>query len=460
MKNSSDPYSDKILKNNLERLQKFSNIMISAASLTGTYLTVPPAFCELLGYTEQELLTMTIKDITHPDDYEIDWNECQRLLNNEIAAFDLEKRYLSKDGRIIWVYIDCSLFKDDKGKPLHFLTLIKDITKQKREEKSLSLKISQHQQLLDFFPSGIFLVQNSKYHYANKAGLRVLEAPQHFDISGADIFRNFTYDNQETELESIESRIRDNHIVKFDKLSVRTFQGNQIMIEAAVTTVFLEDVKYAIFVVNNISERIEHETELKLNYDLIQNYIKYMEKLTKEIQKMRHKYLNILQGISGYLDLDNLEGAKQFLKNSMQELNEITITNIFRLHLIKPIPFRSIIASEVNQAELQGIDISLLIADEIYVEDIGLSLKALCEIVEQYLEQAIEKARESNAKRINIIISEDSQKLKLIIQNTTNNIKDEWNYPDKRLLQNYPNAALNVNFLKNILIQELVISKE
>ena len=64
--------------------------MTTHVGLDGRWLKVPPTLCLLLGYTEEELLASSFKDVTHPDDFEVDWSQRQRLIRGEIRSFDLE----------------------------------------------------------------------------------------------------------------------------------------------------------------------------------------------------------------------------------------------------------------------------------------------------------------------------------------------------------------------------------
>jgi PAS domain S-box-containing protein len=118
----------------LARTEDFSLVMATKAGLDGRWLKVPPTLCELLGYTEEELLAGNFKDVTHPDDFEADWSQCQRLISGAIKSFGLEKRYIHKDGHTVWVDVNCSVVTDAHGRPIHFLTYIKDITETKRAE--------------------------------------------------------------------------------------------------------------------------------------------------------------------------------------------------------------------------------------------------------------------------------------------------------------------------------------
>ena len=121
----------------LARTETFSLVMVTHLDLEGRWLKVPPTLCELLRFTEAELLGHRFHEMTHPDDVETDWRQCLRLIRGEIKSFDLEKRYIRKDGGIVWVYVNCSVVTDAQDKPVHFLTYIRDITNRKLNEEKL-----------------------------------------------------------------------------------------------------------------------------------------------------------------------------------------------------------------------------------------------------------------------------------------------------------------------------------
>jgi two-component system sensor histidine kinase/response regulator len=121
----------------LEQTQSFAIIMSTHVGLDGKWLKVPQRFCDLVGYSQDELIGQSFKQMTYPDDFTYVWNQCQRLINKEIKSFDMEKRCIRKDGEIIWVYLNCSVVEDEDGAPLHFLTYIRDISAQKKTELEL-----------------------------------------------------------------------------------------------------------------------------------------------------------------------------------------------------------------------------------------------------------------------------------------------------------------------------------
>jgi PAS domain S-box-containing protein len=104
----------------------------------GTWLRVNRSLCQITGYTEAELLQRTFQDITHPDDLDRDVANAQKLLAGELDTYQMEKRYIHKNGSVVWVQLNVSLVRDDKGQPKFFIGQIQDITRRKESEEQLS----------------------------------------------------------------------------------------------------------------------------------------------------------------------------------------------------------------------------------------------------------------------------------------------------------------------------------
>jgi PAS domain S-box-containing protein len=96
------------------------------------FLKVNSALCQMVGYSEAELLQMSFPDITHPDDLGADVELAERLFKREIPFYQLQKRYIRKNGEIIWVKLTASVIYDQEGEPLYGLGMLEDITEVKR----------------------------------------------------------------------------------------------------------------------------------------------------------------------------------------------------------------------------------------------------------------------------------------------------------------------------------------
>ena len=112
-------------------------IGLANAGLEGEFINVNPRFCEMLGYSREELLGKTVWEITHPDDREKISPAVYSLFNKEIPYFFQEKRYLRKDGSCFWANTGVSLVLDATGNPKHTLAVITNISERKQAEEAL-----------------------------------------------------------------------------------------------------------------------------------------------------------------------------------------------------------------------------------------------------------------------------------------------------------------------------------
>ncbi len=101
----------------------------------GQWFKVNKAFCTLLGYAEEELLQTDFKAVTHPDDTQLTDESRRQIIAGEIDSYRCEKRYIQKNGRVIWVILYASLVKNIDGSPQYFIAQIEDITARKEVEK-------------------------------------------------------------------------------------------------------------------------------------------------------------------------------------------------------------------------------------------------------------------------------------------------------------------------------------
>jgi two-component system sensor histidine kinase UhpB len=112
---------------------------MAIADIEGRYTRVNRSMCEFTGYSESELLALNYADITHPDDIERNMAARQALLDAQCQSFQMEKRYIRKDGREIWALMVASLVTDSDGKPLYSIGQMLDITERKKSALALAV---------------------------------------------------------------------------------------------------------------------------------------------------------------------------------------------------------------------------------------------------------------------------------------------------------------------------------
>jgi PAS domain S-box-containing protein len=128
--NDAFALSDRQFSNAFEH----SAIGMALIAIDSRRLRVNSAFCQMLGYSEAEMLSRTVYDVTHPDDLEFDVQQRKRALAGEIETYQWEKRYFHKTGRIVWAHLSCSLVRDADRRPLLFISQVQDITERKHAE--------------------------------------------------------------------------------------------------------------------------------------------------------------------------------------------------------------------------------------------------------------------------------------------------------------------------------------
>ena len=120
----------------------------------GRFLKVNHALCAMTGYSEAELLALDFQTLTHPDDLAADEAQVQALLQGHSDAFQMEKRYLHKQGHVIWIQLCVSAVRDAEGSVQYTVSQIQDITQQKSVAERL-------QTLLDTASDGIHILDET-----------------------------------------------------------------------------------------------------------------------------------------------------------------------------------------------------------------------------------------------------------------------------------------------------------
>lgn len=115
---------------------ELAGVGIAHVSPEGRWLRVNRKLCEIVGYTEEELLQLPFHDITHPDDLAAGLAGTTKVRSGELEMFSMEKRYVRKDKSHIWVNLTVSASRDERGEFKHFISLIEDITERRRSDET------------------------------------------------------------------------------------------------------------------------------------------------------------------------------------------------------------------------------------------------------------------------------------------------------------------------------------
>jgi PAS domain S-box-containing protein len=121
----------------------FENAAIGMALVApdGRWLRVNRAICEIVGYSEHQLLERSFQELTHPDDLDRDLQHLRQMLAGEIRGYQLDKRYIHRNGNIVWITLSVSLVHDAAGEPIYFVSQIEDITERRRSQAALEAAV-------------------------------------------------------------------------------------------------------------------------------------------------------------------------------------------------------------------------------------------------------------------------------------------------------------------------------
>ena len=142
--------SEKALRESEERFRSTfeqAAVGIAHADKNGKFIRVNQKLCDILGYTRSELLQRTFLQVTYADDLGSDLKQVRNLLSGKIQNFSMEKRYICKDGSVIWVEMTVSFVRQTNGEPDYFLSVIKDISQRKQAQTQLKLRAQEQEEL-------------------------------------------------------------------------------------------------------------------------------------------------------------------------------------------------------------------------------------------------------------------------------------------------------------------------
>jgi len=141
---------------NFRRIFDQSPVGAAITSPDYHFTGVNEAMCRMLGYSAEEFALLRFTDITHPDHLGADTEQVKLLASGEIDRYVTEKRYIRKDGEIIWGQLSVQAIRDTAGSLLYFLPMIVDITERKRAEEALQESEKKYREFVNFLPIAVF----------------------------------------------------------------------------------------------------------------------------------------------------------------------------------------------------------------------------------------------------------------------------------------------------------------
>jgi hypothetical protein len=183
-----------------------SPVGILIVGMDKRFIKCNPAFCKFLGYSESELIGKEISEITFPDDIEIGVNEIKQIAEGKIDTALVQKRYLRKDGEIVWGEVVINVGRDKANKPIYLLPIIQDITKRKLVENELQESEIRFRTLSENELVGVYIIKQGKLTYVNPAFASIFGYKPH-ELIGFSPIKLVHPDDQTLFSENIRRRV-------------------------------------------------------------------------------------------------------------------------------------------------------------------------------------------------------------------------------------------------------------
>jgi PAS domain S-box-containing protein len=274
-----------------------------------------PAMCAMLGYTREELAGKNFRDITWPEDLQANLDVRQRLFAGEIERFELRKRYMRKDGSILWGDLIVGALPDADGNVTNSVAIVRDISAQIAAEKALHESENTLRIFLDTIP-GVAMVADTEGRviFANRMAAASLGIPLEA-ITGSIVFSHFPPDVAETRRGWHEKALRERRYFRFeDRRDNRDFE-----IHVCPVVSESEEIHRVAVIAFDISERKQDEAK-RLELARQQR-----DTLVREVH---HRIKNHLQGLAGLLRQHMAHQAlRPVLEEVVAQINAISIVH-------------------------------------------------------------------------------------------------------------------------------------
>jgi PAS domain S-box-containing protein len=295
---------------------RHSPIGMALLAPDGRWLEVNPSFCQIVGYTREELLGRTFQSITHPDDKVSDEQSIAPLLNREISSYQREKRYLHKNGKVVWVHVHASIVFKPDGTPWHLVSQIIDVTERKKSEQALAGYQAKLALAMDAARLGYWEFDPETRHFTfDESFFKLLGTTAQREgglrLSADEYARRFFLPEDATRMEDELERANAATDHRYQRQYERRFRRADNSLGTMSVRLSLEkDVAGRTVRVYGLSQDITEQAEAAQQHRVLETQLRHAQKmdaLGTLAGGIAHDFNNILTGIMGNLQLAEMD---------------------------------------------------------------------------------------------------------------------------------------------------------
>ena len=344
----------------------FSMIGTAVVDPIGRILKVNPSLSHILGFTENELISLTLRDITFSEDFVKLDDYISQLLLGKISSHQIETRLLHKHNYGIWTLLSISLVQSNEGNPLYLIIQVQNITERKKVEE-------RYFNFIERSSEAMIIISNRKIQYINETVLKFLNISEKEEIIGKSVIDFIHPDKRNISVNYINRVEAGETIYRIEEIFGRV-DGKFINVEFTAFPVYNGEKNDMHVIMKDISEKKKTE-----------QFLLNSEKLNVAGQLaagIAHEVRNPLTAIKGFLQIMDREsiGSKMYFDVLLSEVNRIELVLTELLLLSKPqntkhkfINLESIIEQVISLMSTQAILHNIEIKKEINTDTCMIS---------------------------------------------------------------------------------------
>ncbi len=257
----------------------------------GRFLDVNPKFCEISGYAKQEALALDVRRLTHPDDIDRSVEVRAEMLEGRSAAHEREVRLIRRDGSELWTHITTSLVRGAGGRPLHFISLIHDISSQKLAEMERRESEERFRAMTEQSISGACIIDTEKrFVYVNPRLAAILGYESAEPITGRPVLEFVAPEDHALVTENMRRRMAgEAQSARYHFQAIRK-DGSRIVLGAHGTVGLYGGKRVVIATVQDVTELRRAEEEIERTVAKLRRAVDSTIEVVSIIGELRDPY--------------------------------------------------------------------------------------------------------------------------------------------------------------------------